>query len=122
MFPAGRGAAQSLSGPATIVHGHLWFDLAVVVHELAPNAAKYGALSRPEGRVEIAWDPETETGSLRLVWRDMGGPTVTPPKGTGLGSQVVRCFPSRRPSAEVRFESEGLVWTALLPKGTFRTA
>lgn len=123
VVPYAHSEAQvSLCGPATIVHGQMSFDLAMVVHELATNAAKYGALSRPEGRVEVAWDPEPETGSLRLVWREMGGPTVTPPEETGLGSQVVRRFPSRRPSAEVRFESEGLVWTALLPKGTFRTA
>jgi two-component sensor histidine kinase len=65
-------------------------SLSLVIHELATNAAKYGALSAPEGRVEVAWqvvDGETE---LRLKWRESGGPPVIPPAATGYGTQLIQ--------------------------------
>jgi PAS domain S-box-containing protein len=64
--------------------------LAMVFHELATNAVKYGALSQPAGRLAIAWT--TEAGPrrrLRLSWRESGGPRVSPPARRGFGTLLV---------------------------------
>jgi two-component sensor histidine kinase len=58
-----------------------------VLHELATNAAKYGALSNDSGRVEIHW---TVNGEFTLSWTECGGPDVVPPKRRGFGSTVVK--------------------------------
>jgi len=66
-------------------------------HELATNAAKYGALSVPQGWVEVEWSVETregaapEDGERRLIvlWSERGGPPVTPPTRRGFGSRVI---------------------------------
>jgi two-component sensor histidine kinase len=61
--------------------------LALVFHELVTNAAKHGALSQSGGRVLISWK-KTE-GTVRLEWREEGGPAVGPPKVHGFGSRIV---------------------------------
>jgi two-component sensor histidine kinase len=66
--------------------------LAVVFHELATNAVKYGALAAEDtGRIEIAWKTEaTPQGDrLRLRWQESGGPRVAPPSRTGFGTRLI---------------------------------
>jgi two-component sensor histidine kinase len=65
-------------------------SLAVVLHELATNATKYGALSVPAGRVAISWAKLDENpSSLRLMWRETGGPPVSPPAKKGFGTTLI---------------------------------
>jgi CheY-like chemotaxis protein len=59
----------------------------MVVHELATNAAKYGALSQGSGKVALAW--ELRQGMLKLSWQESGGPPVDPPDSAGYGSKVI---------------------------------
>ena len=73
----------------------VWLDaaaaqaVALVIHELATNAAKYGALSAHDGRLEISWRLD-DTGTVQLGWRESGGPAVNgPPKRSGFGSQLI---------------------------------
>ncbi|MGE6741118.1 sensor histidine kinase [Allorhizobium pseudoryzae] len=61
--------------------------LALVIHELATNAAKYGALSVPSGIVKIVWSRTGE--DLDIQWREEGGPPVSPPAKTGFGSRLI---------------------------------
>ena len=61
--------------------------LSLMLHELATNAAKYGALSTPAGRVAIEW--AVESGRFTLVWRESGGPPVAQPKRFGFGSRLI---------------------------------
>ncbi|WP_296596107.1 PAS domain-containing protein [Phenylobacterium sp.] len=61
--------------------------LGLVFHELATNAAKYGALSNADGRVDVAWT--REDGRLELTWTESGGPNVTPPTRRGFGSRLI---------------------------------
>ena len=63
----------------------------MVLHELATNAAKYGALSAPGGRISIGWEVAADVGAnrLRLDWREGGGPPVKPPVRRGFGSRLV---------------------------------
>lgn len=81
--------------------------LALVFHELATNAAKYGALSQPGGRVLIAW--KNEGGVVRLEWREEGGPPVRPPEKHGFGSRIVtETLTSLSGSIAPTFAPEGL--------------
>ena len=61
--------------------------LSMALHELATNAAKYGALRVPGGRVAVGWS--AQDGMLRLSWRESGGPPVTPPTRRGFGSRLL---------------------------------
>jgi hypothetical protein len=62
--------------------------IAVTLHELATNAAKYGGLSTPTGRIDLRWVHEAD-GRLILRWTEMGGPAVQPPTRRGFGRRVV---------------------------------
>ena len=78
-----------LTGPEVGCGAHSASALALVVHELATNAAKYGALTRPSGRVEISWT--REGSNIVLDWRETGGPRVhSPPETDGFGSTLIR--------------------------------
>lgn len=65
-------------------------DFALIIHELATNALKYGALSRPEGRVEINCRYESDGRSFTFIWKERGGPPVSPPTRRGFGSSILK--------------------------------
>src|SRR3546814_1202454 len=65
-------------------------SLSLVLHELATNAAKYGALSVSGGRVQVSWQVEDANGQLRIKWAESGGPPVTPPATTGYGTRLIQ--------------------------------
>lgn len=92
--------------------------LAMVLHELATNATKYGALSVPEGRVEIAWRlAADEPPHLRLSWTETGGPPVAERAGRGFGSTLLERSVTYElgGSMALDFRREGLVATIDLP-------
>ena len=78
----------AFDGPPVKLNPKASIALAMVLHELSTNAAKFGALSGPDGRVEIAWsvDPATE---LQIDWRESGGPAVAQPTHFGFGTRMV---------------------------------
>jgi light-regulated signal transduction histidine kinase (bacteriophytochrome) len=90
--------------------------MALVVHELMTNAAKYGALSVPEGTLTIAWALTAE-GDCRIEWTERGGPVVTKPARTGFGSKLVHTTMSYDlgGSIDIRFVSAGLTATLVIP-------
>ena len=86
--------------------------LALVLHELATNAAKYGALSVPaSGRVRISWNESLDAGGgrhLSLLWRESGGPEVKTPTRNGFGSKLIRqAAGGSDGSVDLRFPPEG---------------
>lgn len=107
------------NGPPIRIRAKVAFDVAMVLHELGTNAAKYGALSAPEGRVEVYWGLDEVDGTLRLLWRERGGPPVEPPSRQGLGSRLIEGALADGAAPEVRFEREGLVWRATLNTASF---
>ena len=80
-----------LRGEDLVLRPRAVLTLAMAFHELTTNAAKYGALSVPGGRVEIAWRPVEEGGRTLLCidWREEGGPPTAPPKRRGFGSRLI---------------------------------
>jgi len=83
-FPQGQ---VEISGAALRISPKHTLGLALALHELATNATKYGALSRPEGTVSVDWG--VRDGMLQLDWRERGGPPVTPPNHKGFGSRLL---------------------------------
>ena len=77
----------ALDGPAVSVGPRAAMALSLMLHELATNAAKYGALSAPAGRVAIAW--QTIGPRFELRWRESEGPPVTAPTRLGFGSRLI---------------------------------
>ena len=89
--PVGTGdiARIEIDGPEIAVGAEAATNVALVVHELATNAAKYGALSVPGGRVRISW--AVAKGRLSLSWEEKHGPLITaPPEREGFGSVLAR--------------------------------
>ena len=79
-----------LDGPPAALVASAVQPIAMAIHELATNAAKHGALSRPEGRVSLRWRIDAGTGTLRLTWTESGGPPVSaPPSRRGFGSRMI---------------------------------
>ena len=99
------GSRIVLRGPELRLSPRTTLALGLLFHELATNAAKYGALSVPEGRVEVSWDV-TGTGPLRIEWREVGGPPVRPPERTGFGSRLAERTVARELGGRVRFDFE----------------
>ena len=86
--PYRAGDAISMNGPATMLHPRRAQTLALAVHELATNAAKYGALGRPSGKVKLSW--RDDEAGLTIEWLESGGPVVRAPDNQGYGTRVIR--------------------------------
>lgn len=97
-----------LEGPEFVLDADLTLPLSLVLHELATNAIKYGALGSDEGRVMILWS--LDTGVARFAWREEGGPPVKPPEGQGFGSALIkRAFPPKaEATSDFEFHEDGL--------------
>lgn len=88
----GDGARFTASGPAAHLGPTEASSLALILHELATNAAKYGALSTDTGRIEIDWTLDEGERRLQLCWREHGGPPVSPPQKEGFGSRMLKAL------------------------------
>jgi len=112
-----------LDGPPTQAPPNTAIALALMFHELATNAAKYGALSTPGGEVRLSWTttPAPQGRRLDLTWREVGGPPVTPPTRSGFGARLIRrgLAAELNAAVELDFHPAGLVCTvqAVLPPG-----
>lgn len=89
LSPFAGTAHLTLDGPEALLDSRGFSVLAQVLHEMATNAAKYGALSRQGGTLEVAW-AAGPTGDCHLQWRESGGPLVAPPSRTGFGSVLLQ--------------------------------
>gem|GEM_PF-305924 len=103
---SGRITAE---GPDLRLQPKTAVSLALALHELATNAVKYGALSVPEGRVEVRW--RVAGDRLNLVWRECGGPPVEAPTRRGFGTRMIERGLATELGGEVRidFRPTGLV-------------
>jgi light-regulated signal transduction histidine kinase (bacteriophytochrome)/CheY-like chemotaxis protein len=105
-----------IDGPMVILDSRAYAVMALVIHELSTNAAKYGALSRPCGTLSVKWN-WTEQGDCSLLWQESGGPIVGQPRRKGFGSALIdRSIPyDLGGQSTVRFEPSGLIAELALP-------
>ncbi|MFG5120380.1 sensor histidine kinase [Methylorubrum sp. POS3] len=96
-----------LSGEEVELPPRYVLALGMTAHELTTNAAKYGALSTEEGRVNVAWRVKrSESGRerLRIEWSETGGPAVAPPRRRGFGSRLITGGIARELDGEVQLD------------------
>jgi PAS domain S-box-containing protein len=111
LSPFGSQASGQVSvhGPAVWLQPGAALNMALVFHELATNAVKYGALSVDTGRVDLAWTLSATGDRVRLTWVETGGPPVAPPTRKGFGSRLIE--------RGLRGELRGSVSMDYLPSG-----
>jgi PAS domain S-box-containing protein len=81
----------SIDGPRVLLRSNAVQGFTLVVHELATNAAKHGALRAPDGRISVRWSVEGNGAepALRFRWEERGGPPANPPRDKGFGSVLL---------------------------------
>ena len=106
---------MKMFGPHVPLSPRVAVILSMIVHEIATNAAKYGALSNDSGTVTVDWEVITEnaTKKLRLIWTEAGGPHVTAPVQRGFGSRLIERSARDQLGGEatVDFLPRGVVYT-----------
>ena len=106
---ADEGERIEMTGPAVRLDGRAYSVMALILHEMATNAAKYGALSKADGHLSIHWDLDM-AGDCRIAWIESGLTGVTPPSRSGFGSALIERSLSfdLGGDSEVRFGETGL--------------
>jgi len=105
------------NGPALMLSVAGAQCLGMVVHELATNAAKHGALSNQQGIVDITWECRDRDREFTITWTEREGPPVTPPSHRGYGSTVIKGMVELHLDGEVLldFQSSGFGWNLTCP-------
>lgn len=111
------GTRLSFSGPDVTLEPRIAVQLALVLHELATNARKYGALSVPEGRLEVVWTLRADGERvLALSWTESGAPGVRAPESRGFGTTLIeRSLGSNGGTAMMDYSADGLRCSITLP-------
>ncbi|MBC9883667.1 GAF domain-containing protein [Bradyrhizobium sp. INPA01-394B] len=111
-----RADRVKIDGPDVALDPKAFATLALVVHEMMTNSAKYGALADSTGQVEVVWrvDPNS---SLEIEWKESGGPPVQPPSRRGFGTTIIeRSVPfDLKGEAEIRFDLLGVQARFVIP-------
>jgi PAS domain S-box-containing protein len=110
LAPYTTDANTTVSGPDIMLKPPQTQALAMVIHELVTNAAKYGALSIPDGRVLVNWSLTGPGKALVITWRELGGPSVAAPAHWSYGSSLIRDL--------IPHELDGLVELTFPAEGT----
>jgi PAS domain S-box-containing protein len=107
----------SCSGPLLTLEPDAALHLSLILHELATNARKYGALSVPEGRLAIRWEVRTNGGrNLLLRWQESDGPQVRAPATRGFGTTLIeQTLATHGGSASVQYNGDGVTYELRLP-------
>jgi PAS domain S-box-containing protein len=114
--PYERRGQIRVRGPSLMLRPNAVQPISLLIHELATNAVKYGALSVEEGRIDIRFSlsPRQE---LELTWKERGGPAVRQPKSHGFGSTLIREVTTRQLGGTLGldWQADGMQMTAVLP-------
>ena len=114
-YRRGREARARIDGPDLTLEPNTAQPIAMTLHELATNAAKYGALSVAKGRVEVTWS-RSIGGTLALRWTERGGPPVSRPTRQGFGSRVTeQMIKSLNGKIRLYWRAEGLTCKITVP-------
>jgi two-component sensor histidine kinase/integral membrane sensor domain MASE1 len=119
LAPSGTDANTTIGGPNITLPVAATQVLAMVLHELATNAAKYGALSTPHGRVEVNWNrgPGENGANLSIAWREVGGPAVAASPDCRYGVSIIRDLIPQEfgGSVDLAFASSGVCCNIEIP-------
>ena len=111
-----RAHRIKMDGPDVALDPKAFATLALVVHEMMTNSAKYGALADSSGLVEVVWKLD-QGSSLVIEWKESGGPPVQPPSRRGFGTTIIeRSVPfDLKGDAEIRFDLLGVQARFMIP-------
>src|SRR3954454_19492043 len=112
-----QGAGRfSIDGPDVGIISGAVIALAMTFNELCTNTTKFGALSVPTGRIEIAWAIDHETQRLRLTWTEIGGPVVQAPTRRSFGTRMMESLGQQlNGQVQLAYEPTGLIFTMDVP-------
>ena len=116
-FGEANSGRINAAGPPVILKPDAVQNLGLAFHELATNASKHGALSGQRGDVLIHWQVDPVNDRVRVQWREMDGPPVTPPLRRGFGHVVIEQIVPRALSGSgtLDFAPGGVNWTFEFP-------
>jgi two-component system, chemotaxis family, CheB/CheR fusion protein len=114
-FKGERDGRLQLNGPTVLFQPTAALSLGLVVHELATNAAKHGALSKSEGRLSVTW--RVDNSSLLVEWKEAGGPAPKKPPTRGFGSELIEreLHSTSGATARLDYGAGGLTATISIP-------
>ena len=122
----GAGAQVVIDGPGIVLKPEAAQSLGLAIFELLDNAARYGALSVPQGRASLKWHhrPVGEGGGVEIAWTEEGGPNVLTPERRGFGTLVIERNLARAAEAEVdlAFTPDGVRCRMLIPEHQLSSA
>jgi two-component sensor histidine kinase len=109
----------SIDGPDIGITSGAVIALAMTFNELCTNATKFGALSVPAGRIEIAWTVDDNTGRLRLTWTEKGGPAIAVPSRRSFGTRMVGSLGQQlNGQVQLDYRPTGFVYMLDVPLGS----
>jgi two-component system, chemotaxis family, sensor kinase Cph1 len=119
LLPYASGANIDIDGPDVQLTAATVPQIGIVLHELATNAVKYGALSGTGGRVTVRWAVDPAAPELRIIWTESGGPTVVPPVRRGFGTFTLENIIGFEIAGRTtrRFDADGLHCEIMLREG-----
>jgi two-component sensor histidine kinase len=106
----------SIRGPDLKITSGAVIALAMMLNELCTNATKFGALSVPAGRIEIAWTIDEKNERLHLTWREKGGPPVHTPTRRSFGTRLIETLGKQlNGGVEMTYTPKGFVYALDVP-------
>jgi two-component sensor histidine kinase len=118
---ATRDASRvAMHGPEVSLVADLAIPIGMAIHELASNSSKYGALSKPDGSLDIRWSVNSSAAGASVLdfgWRESNGPKVTQPKRRGFGTTLLEKVVAVQCHADIslKYEAEGFEFAMKLP-------
>jgi two-component sensor histidine kinase/DNA-binding NarL/FixJ family response regulator len=117
------GRRFHFNGPDFRITSGAVIALAMTFNELCTNTTKFGALSVPAGRVEIAWTIDQPQQRLRLVWTESGGPPVVPPVRQSFGTRMMKSLGQQlNGQVQLVYEPSGFIYSLDVPLGSVAAA
>jgi two-component sensor histidine kinase/CheY-like chemotaxis protein len=118
-----RARRFHFNGPDIRITSGAVVALAMTFNELCTNTTKFGALSVPAGRVEIAWTIDEVKQRLQLVWTERGGPEVEPPKRRSFGTRMMESLGQQlNGQVQLTYEPDGFIYSLDVPLGSVAAA
>lgn len=122
-YDAQGGRRFHLNGPDIRITSGAVIALAMTFNELCTNTTKFGALSVPAGRVDIAWTIAEPKQRLHLIWTERGGPAVEPPTRRSFGTRMMESLGQQlNGQVLLTYEPSGLIYSLDVPLSSVRAA